>query len=454
MQTLTKSILTVLFILAPTALAATSVALKLMYPQLADGRLDLLISMMGLLGLLCGLAGMVAGIWLWMQTGELQRRDEGIAVLHDINRELKLESHQLKNQVELLTAMREMALVTNDNTLFRESLGKIFAIMESLLECQSLTLCLLDEDADELKPRVYFDGEHTLFDGDIPPGYEEDDLVHNAFNYKRSFSSVDGGVLTTCSPLIADLEPIGVVQVSVDLSGDHEDQIEFIEKHQYRLEAISKHISLPIRKSYLFDEATLDVMTKLYTKRQFLVRLAEAFAVARQKGKPYSLILCDIDHFKKVNDNYGHQSGDKVLTGVSAVLLDLIRGSDTAYRYGGEEMAVLLLGAPGEKALEVAERIRATVESTELHGADGRHIPVTLSLGCCEFDPRMQSPDEIVELADQALYHCKEKGRNQAALRLAGEPASFEQPALIGLDRRQERPGRAKRKRKQPSPNE
>ncbi|MFC1587452.1 diguanylate cyclase [Planctomycetota bacterium] len=420
-----------------------TLGLKTFNLQEINPHLELMVTTTGILGAFISI--LCFGLWFWVysQYKELHRRADEVGILESINSQLKAECEQLRNQVELLTAMREMALVTNDNTLFREMLVKIFGIMESLLESHNIAIYLIDEDAEELKPRVYYNGTETLFEKDISLDTLDDELVHESFNFKRSFSTVEEKILWTSTPLLADNEAIGIVQVGVELHGCYEDQSKFIDRLQYRLEAISKHISLPIKKSYLFDEATVDVLTKLYTKRYFLAQTAKAFEVARAKKQPMSVIMCDIDHFKQVNDNYGHQSGDLVLKGVAATVLETIRGTDTAYRYGGEEIAVLLLGSPGEKALEVAERMRARVKAAKLHGEDGCHIPVTISLGCCEFMPSCDSVDKIISYADKALYQSKENGRNQVNLCVSIDPLRFEQPALVGLDRRRNRSKKA-----------
>ena len=128
---------------------------------------------------------------------------------------------------------------------------------------------------------------------------------------------------------------------------------------------------------------------------------------AGRYGEPLSLIMVDVDHFKKVNDTHGHVTGDKVLKGVAEILKKKVRGG-SAYRYGGEEMAVLLPKAELEGAVQVAERLRAAIEAHKIAG-----VKVTASFGVAQFEPGLADPPALVEKADQALYKAKEGGRNR-----------------------------------------
>jgi diguanylate cyclase (GGDEF)-like protein len=125
--------------------------------------------------------------------------------------------------------------------------------------------------------------------------------------------------------------------------------------------------------------------------------------------QPLSLIMLDIDHFKRVNDTYGHDAGDAALRFLADVLRDELRGLDTAARYGGEEFAVILPQAALEGALIVAERLRSRLETTEVPGIG--HI--TGSFGLATFPLHANSRDQLVGAADRALYEAKHAGRNR-----------------------------------------
>lgn len=128
-----------------------------------------------------------------------------------------------------------------------------------------------------------------------------------------------------------------------------------------------------------------------------------------------SLIMFDIDHFKPVNDTYGHPAGDEVIKAVAACLLKQARETDFAGRYGGEEFVLLLPNTGIEDAFKVAERLRNAIQATIVH-YEGAALNVTVSLGICEFTPDLDTAILWIERADQALYHSKNQGRNQSSI--------------------------------------
>lgn len=162
--------------------------------------------------------------------------------------------------------------------------------------------------------------------------------------------------------------------------------------------------------------ATLDGLTGIANRRCFDDRLQHEWSRASRAKAPLSLIMADVDYFKRYNDTYGHQQGDECLKAVSAVLQRLaLRVSDLAARYGGEEFAVILPNTDLKGAREVAERIRAEVEAMGLpHGGSEVARWVTLSLGVATVFPGVEvQPGLLLSLADQALYQAKEAGRNR-----------------------------------------
>ncbi len=128
-----------------------------------------------------------------------------------------------------------------------------------------------------------------------------------------------------------------------------------------------------------------------------------------------SLLMFDIDHFKKVNDNHGHPAGDEVIRQVSAVLQGILRNTDIAGRYGGEEFGVILTDTCGQEALVLAERIRTEIEALTVM-VDGKSIKFTVSIGISEITPKISAPIDWLKTSDQALYYCKENGRNCCAV--------------------------------------
>ncbi len=171
----------------------------------------------------------------------------------------------------------------------------------------------------------------------------------------------------------------------------------------------------------LYRQATHDPLTGLFNRGALEIHLAKIQAWQRETegpGRtgniPCSLLLLDLDHFKRVNDSYGHSVGDTVLQQFAELLVGQTRRHDCVARYGGEEFVVLLVGSGQARAMEVAERIRYAVESFEFVDHEGRRIPVTTSIGVT---PLLEDEPTLAALrrADEALYQAKRDGRNQVA---------------------------------------
>jgi diguanylate cyclase (GGDEF)-like protein len=167
----------------------------------------------------------------------------------------------------------------------------------------------------------------------------------------------------------------------------------------------------------MYEAALRDGMTAAYNKRYFLERLAKELAYARRHATPLSLLMMDIDHFKTVNDTFGHPAGDAVLMKLAKVALDTLRTEDVFARFGGEEFAVICRGVDVANATIVAERLRvlvAAMRTTE----NGQEIAVTLSLGVAGYpELDIEKPDQLIAAADAALYEAKRAGRNRVAVR-------------------------------------
>lgn len=165
--------------------------------------------------------------------------------------------------------------------------------------------------------------------------------------------------------------------------------------------------------------ATTDGLTGLYNRRYLDETLAAEISRSRRKGAPLSIVMFDVDHFKKFNDTYGHEQGDRVLQAVAKALRDAIRKYDLPCRYGGEEFLAILPDTHAAGAFTVAERLRKDIEQMEVDG-----LKVTISLGVATFpDLPAQNGDELIAFADQALYDSKRLGRNRTTVASASRPA-------------------------------
>ena len=177
---------------------------------------------------------------------------------------------------------------------------------------------------------------------------------------------------------------------------------------------------LLVKNATLARLSTVDELTGLRSRRYVSEVLSIEFQRARRYGTPLSLLMADLDHFKLVNDRYGHPGGDAVLQGVAELLRSSLRATDVGGRYGGDELLVVLPQIRAEGALVMAERWRASVEHAALHAADGRPIQAALSIGVAEYATSLAHADELILAADKALYSAKQNGRNRVELFSAG----------------------------------
>ena len=162
----------------------------------------------------------------------------------------------------------------------------------------------------------------------------------------------------------------------------------------------------------LEKEICHDLLTGLFTRNVLHIRLTEEHAQCQRHSNDFALLMLDIDHFKKVNDTYGHGIGDEVLRHIAAILQEQTRGGDCPARYGGEEFVVLLPATHRRNALYVAEKIRSSIEKYSFRLPEGGKIQVTASIGVALFPEDTGDDAWLLELADQAMYEAKKKGRN------------------------------------------
>ncbi|MFZ5863152.1 MAG: diguanylate cyclase [Nitrospirota bacterium] len=164
--------------------------------------------------------------------------------------------------------------------------------------------------------------------------------------------------------------------------------------------------------SVMADRARLDGLTGLVNRRTFQEYLERLVARCRNLHEPMSVVLIDVDHFKRVNDTWGHLAGDAVLKELAGLLKTTVRPTDLLARYGGEELGLVVPYTTAVEALVVAERMRTTVATHEFT-FDGHPIPVTISLGVADLLDHIERAEALLQSADQALYAAKQTGRNR-----------------------------------------
>jgi diguanylate cyclase (GGDEF)-like protein len=172
---------------------------------------------------------------------------------------------------------------------------------------------------------------------------------------------------------------------------------------------------LESQNTMLQHEASSDGLTGVFNRRYFEESVEKEFATATRHSWPLSVIFVDVDKFKQINDNHGHQSGDLILREVASLLRQNVRESDTVARYGGDEFVLLLPGLARDGAEKIAERMIADVRKKNVTGPDGQAVKITLSLGIATYDSDSGFADSaaLLAAADEAVYHSKRSGRDR-----------------------------------------
>ena len=220
-------------------------------------------------------------------------------------------------------------------------------------------------------------------------------------------------------PLIFHDRFMGTLLVGSDHEGRTWEENELLLLH-----TVADQVTVAVNQAHLFaqiqQQALTDGLTGCYNRRSFEIRLEKDLHMATRQRQSLSLIMLDVDNFKHVNDNSGHEAGDNALRVLADCLREELREGDSAARFGGDEFAVILPEADHEGAMLVAERLRARVEQTDVAGFG----PISASFGIATFPLHASSRDTLVVAADRALYSAKHGGRNRVCLPPAEDPAN------------------------------
>jgi diguanylate cyclase (GGDEF)-like protein len=223
-----------------------------------------------------------------------------------------------------------------------------------------------------------------------------------------------------CIPLIAHSETLGLLFLQrLQLPSNALDGSAALESKLQLAAALGETISLALSNLKLRDtlrqQSIRDPLTGLYNRRFLEEYLVHERVRATRKNRPLSVIMLDIDHFKRFNDTFGHDAGDAILRRMGLLLQGHVRGSDIACRIGGEEFALLLPEAPLPIAYQRAENILDTVRRLQLKHRGQVLGAITVSLGVAAFPKHGETPEALIRAADRALYQAKEGGRNKLA---------------------------------------
>jgi len=320
----------------------------------------------------------------------------------------------LQDDVEVLSAVREMARAAAHESV-DDVLEETLSIVQDLLSAEWVTIFIRDEKQHRLVPKAHRRGSGTYMGDAIPAELIDDTNVDEAFRYETTIKTVEDERLQAAIPALSGGEKRGVIVVNAPLVGTVEEKRQRIELLESGLRDIAEHLAYALRAMSLQTRAFEDDLTALGARGLFDERIDEFVALSLRKNQPLSLVLADIDHFKNVNDSHGHQVGDHILRDVAGIIKRSLRSYDSAYRYGGEELAILLPQTELKDAVKLAERIR---ERLEKHRFTSLKLHNTASFGAATLGGEVLSPKSLVAAADRELYRAKALGRNRV------EPAS------------------------------
>ena len=262
-----------------------------------------------------------------------------------------------------------------------------------------------DDDAPEQAKQRQIDLEHTAMVTDrlrdLAAGVASDVGEHNA-----NIGKIEADLAAAREN---DYEA-GVLRALAEISQANEALQNKLSKAEQQIEAQAEEIR--VHES----DARTDSLTQLANRRAFDDEVKRRFAELQRHGAPFSLVIMDVDHFKKFNDTHGHQAGDEVLRRVGKTLTECAREMDLPCRYGGEEFAVVLPKTLGADGTTLVERVRKAIESMSVR-FEGKDLKVTMSLGIAQATSD-EDPAMLIKRADEALYEAKSAGRNRAYIEM------------------------------------
>ncbi len=336
----------------------------------------------------------------------------------DISNFLRLELELLKRNKELIIINSlSSAFISTDNIdlAMEKLMDNVFLITDFhtgwllLEENNSFLLQISRGISPELQHKIEKGALASLCAETIEIGAPLH-LVESSDISKISLLREEGIIFLVIIPLISEYKHIGLLFLASRVGRDFDFDFASL------LTLVGNHVSHIIDKIRLFQEtrrlSITDGLTGLHNTRYFYRSLDLEIARTDRYGTPFSLMLFDIDNFKQLNDNYGHQAGDEVLQELAKILKAVSRESDTVVRYGGEEFIIILPNTMEEETVHLANRIRNAVQENVFHLNDSEKVKITLSGGIASYPKNARNAKNLLNAADTALYAAKAAGKN------------------------------------------
>ncbi len=356
-----------------------------------------------------------------LANGQEERHDTALDIkTSDEIGQLALEFNRLLNQINQFNAFKK--IIEEDETV-EEIYNRLAEVFEKRLELKTFAIFQVSNSENKMKP-IYLSPPDLEFN---PEKLGDADLCR-AKRTGHIISSIEypgicrlfcwkGDADHICIPMVVGGRTVGVVQFLLPISQEtkvlHNINFSIRQAQTYIREALPVIEAKRFAQS-LKEMALKDPLTDLYNRRFLESYIDTMVAGTLRRGTVLSILMCDIDYFKEVNDTYGHETGDEVLRQTARILKENIRAADMVVRFGGEEFLVLLTDIQKGASYDVAEKLRKLVEKTKFK-VPGGHIQKTISIGVSEFPVDSEAIWEVIKFADVALYEAKKAGRNRVS---------------------------------------
>lgn len=356
---------------------------------------------------------------------EVERKSCRIEELTELKAEIESINSKLQQKILALYALHEISKAVNSTLELDRLFYVVMDMVSNTLGIKDFCLMLLNDEEQKLEIKAAYGFSREVQDkisfavgegvtgavvktgqsriiGDVSK-VPEFKYYHGEKTDIKSLLSI---------PLMVRGKAVGVLNVN------HTKENAFSGDDMALFTAVANQIAIAIENAKLFEltkkMSVTDSLTGLYNHGFFQKQLSEELERARRYGRNVSLLMIDVDRFKKINDKYGHTVGDRILQAVADMFKMYSRHVDTVARYGGEEFAIVLPETDREQAKIVAERLRKDVEKMEIYVEElEKNLKTTISIGISSYPVNAETQEELIESADKALYRAKSTGRNK-----------------------------------------
>ena len=354
-----------------------------------------------------------------MELADIQRGiDETAAELATARRAVEVQGEQLRTQNRQLGQVLRFAREVAGSLNLRYVIRGLCSAATNITGSERVVVWLRSEDAQRLEAIADSSGPALE-----PIGLEPIPIGEGSVGRAARFGHIEGGPVRSTGGPLGDPGDVGVVAVPMVVGAEVIGVLEVAfpadridpDSTMRVLEALATQAATAVGAARIHEHtetmAMTDALTQLPNRRRMETDLAREVGASHRYGRPLGFAMVDVDHFKAYNDTLGHQAADVALQTLARILAASVRSSDTVYRYGGEELAVVMRETDLDSAFQLGERLREAVEHH--FAAPGQVRPVTISVGVASMPVHATSLPELVGAADQALYEAKRTGRNR-----------------------------------------